>query len=75
MGLCRCIKLNDFGENLGWSRLTQTRVHTLYSQLLDVGLRIWQRMMFENQWVFFFSLTRLWFALIRCVAQFCSFKI
>jgi hypothetical protein len=38
--------LNNFGENLSWSR--QTRVHTLYSEQLDVGLRIWQRKMFDN---------------------------
>jgi hypothetical protein len=46
MGLSRRMKLNNSGENLSWTR--QTRVRTLYPQQFDVGLRTWQRMLFDN---------------------------
>jgi hypothetical protein len=68
MGLCRYsdMKLNNFGENLGWSRLTQTRVRS--SQMLDCEYgNVWCLKM--DQWLFFFILTRLWFSLLRCAAQ------
>jgi hypothetical protein len=60
------MKLNNFGENLGWSCLTQTRVRS--SQMLGCEYgNVWCLKM--DQWVFFFILSRLWFSLVHCVAQ------